>query len=279
MNKIALVTGASSGIGLDASLRLIQQGYTVYGAARRTELMKSIVDNGGHALYLDLFDQKSIDECVKTILDKEGKIDLLVNNAGFGLGGSIEDIPIEEAKKQFEVNVFGLASLIQKVLPSMREQHSGRIVNISSIAGRFSSPFTGWYHGTKYCLEAISDALRLEVKPFGIKVVLIEPGMIQTDWGVIHGRNIRKYSGQTAYSKNANTVSDYYESKYETKKNLSDPRVITKQIIKAATAKNPKRRYVAGKFAKPYVFFKRILPDGIFDTATALFMHLSNSIN
>lgn len=275
MKKIALVTGASSGIGLDTCLRLIQKGYTVYGAARRTELMKEIEENGGTALHLDLFDENSIKNCVDTILSKEGKIDLLVNNAGFGLGGSIEDIPLEEARKQFEVNVFALASLIQKVLPSMRKQRSGRIINISSIAGRFSTPFTGWYHGTKYCVEALSDALRLEVKPFGIKVVLIEPGMIQTDWGVIHGNNIRKYSGNTAYKTNANLVADYYEARYVKNKNLSPASVIAKQIVKASEARHPKRRYIAGTLAKPYVFFKWLLSDRVFDKATMTFMHLS----
>lgn len=278
MNKIALVTGASSGIGLDACLRLLQKGYTVYGAARRTELMKEIKDNGGNILRLDLCDEKSIEECVKTILDTEGKIDVLVNNAGFGLGGSIEDIPLEEARNQFEVNVFGLISLIQKVLPSMRNQRSGKIINISSMAGRFATPFSGWYHGTKYCVEALSDSLRLEVAPFGIKVVIIEPGLIQTDWGVIHGKNIRKYSENTAYIKNASAAAKYYEDGYVNKKNLSSPSVISKLIVKAAIKKNPKRRYAAGKYSKSFIFFKKILSDRIYDKITMKIMKLSKKL-
>ncbi|WP_318677906.1 oxidoreductase [Treponema sp.] len=276
MNKVALVTGASSGIGLDTCLRLIQKGYTVYGAARRIELMKEIEEKGGNILRLDLCDEKSIEECVKTILDKEGKIDVLVNNAGFGLGGGLEDVPIADARNQFEVNVFGLISLTQKVLPSMRNQRSGKIINISSMAGRFATPFSGWYHGTKYCVEALSDSLRLEVAPFGIKVVIIEPGLIQTDWGVIHGKNIRKYSGSTAYKTNANLVADYYEARYVKNKKLSPASVIAKQIVKASEAKHPKRRYIAGTLAKPYIFFKWLLSDRLFDKATMSFMHLSN---
>lgn len=278
MNKVALVTGASSGIGLDTCLRLIQKGYTVYGAARRIELMKEIEEKGGTALHLDLFDENSIKKCVDTILSKEGKIDLLVNNAGFGLGGSIEDIPLEEARKQFEVNVFGLISLIQKVLPSMRNQRSGKIINISSMAGRFATPFSGWYHGTKYCVEALSDSLRLEVAPFGIKVVIIEPGLIQTDWGVIHGKNIRKYSENTAYIKNASAAAKYYEDGYVNKKNLSSPSVISKLIVKAAVKKNPRRRYAAGKYSKSYIFFKKILSDRMYDKVTMKFMKLNSKV-
>lgn len=273
MNKVALVTGASSGIGLDAALKLIKEGYTVYGAARRVELMKALEQAGGKAVFLDLCDTASIKKCVKSIIKKEGKIDVLVNNAGFGLGGSIEDVPAEEVKKQFDVNVFGLTQLIQLVLPSMRENHCGKIINVSSIAGKFSSPFTGWYHATKHCVEAISDALRLEVAPFGIKVVIIEPGMIQTDWGVIHGKNIRKFSGKGAYKENTDTVAQYYENAYVNSKNLSKPELISKLIVKAVLKKNPKPRYAAGTFSFLVLAAKKILSDTLFDKALKLIMN------
>jgi len=265
MKKIALVTGATSGIGLDTALRLINEGYTVYGASRRTELMKPIEENGGFSLSLDLCSEVSISACVNTILQKEGKIDLLVNNAGFGLGGGIEDVPIEDARKQFEVNVFGLSRLIQLVLPSMREHHSGKIINISSMAGCFSTPFSGWYHASKFSIEALSDALRMETAPFGIKVVIIEPGMIQTDWGVIHGKNIRKYSGNGAYKHNADQVAEYYETGYVNKRNLTKPEVISRLIVKVALKKNPKDRYAAGKYSKMFIFFRKILKNKMYD--------------
>ena len=270
MNKVALVTGASSGIGMGAALKFIDEGFTVYAAARRTELMAEISKKGGKVIKLDLCDSASIKDCVETIKEKEGRIDVLVNNAGFGLGGSIEDLPMEEVRKQFDVNVFGLGELTQKVLPVMRNQKSGRIINISSMAGRFSSPFSGWYHATKYSVEAFSDALRMEVAPFGIKVVIIEPGMIQTDWGVIHGKNIRKYSGNTAYSENANAAAKFYETGYVNKNNLTDPKVISNLIVKTALVKNPRARYSAGKMSKTYIFLKKILPDCLYDMATRL---------
>lgn len=273
MKKVALVTGASSGIGLDVSLALLKKEYMVYGAARRTELMKPIEDNGGKIVYLDLCDSDSIKKCVETIVSEEGKIDVLVNNAGFGLGGSIEDIPVEEAKKQFDVNVFGLSQMIQGVLPFMRKEHSGKIINISSVAGRFSTPFSGWYHATKYCVEALSDALRMEVKNFGIKVVIIEPGMIQTDWGIIHGKNIRRFSGETAYKENACNAAKFYEKSYVDSKKLSRPGVITDLILKAVSKKNPKARYSAGTNSGFYLFCARFLPAKLFDFTTCMFMN------
>ena len=180
MKKVVLITGASSGIGMTTAKMLLNDGYNVYCAARRTELMKELEALGGHPLYLDLTDDSSIKNCVDTILKAEGHIDVLVNNAGYATGGSLEDTPMANARCQFEVNVFGLIRITQLCLPSMREQKSGRIVNISSMAGLFSSPFLGWYHAAKYSVEALSDSLRNEVKAFGIKVAIIEPGLIKT---------------------------------------------------------------------------------------------------
>ena len=166
MNKVALVTGASSGIGLETTLALLKKGFTVYGAARRLSLMTEIQENGGNILYLDLTDDDSIQSCVKKIAEKEGCIDVLINNSGYGLGGSVENVSIAQAKSQFEVNVFALVRLTQLVLPYM--------------AGRFSSPFLGWYHASKYAVEALTYSLRLELSSLKIKAVLIEPGLIKT---------------------------------------------------------------------------------------------------
>ncbi len=269
--KVALVTGASSGIGLDTAIQLVKNGFTVYGAARRIECMRALEENGGKALYLDLTDEKSIEKCVSSIYQETGRIDLLVNNAGFGLGGALEDVPISEARKQFEVNVFALVKLTQCVLPYMRNARSGRIINVASIAGRFSTPFMGWYHATKYALEAISDSLRLEVHEFGIDVAIIEPGIIKTPWGRIAANNMRIYSAKTSYAQNSEIIADYYEKQYKPTSNASSPSIVAKAIVKASLASHPKIRYTVGKNAGAFVFLKRILSDKMYDRTLRLF--------
>ena len=263
--KVVLITGASSGIGLTTAKMLLKDGYSVYCAARRTELMEQLKADGGHSVFLDLTDDSSIKNCVDSVLKEEGHIDILINNAGYATGGSLEDTTIEEAKRQFEVNVFGLIRITQLCLPSMREQKSGLIINISSMAGLFSSPFLGWYHAAKYSVEALSDSLRNEVKAFGIKVAIIEPGLIKTNWGVIAGNVIEKNSGNTAYKDNALLYSDFYKRNYNENADVSDPSVISNAIYKAIKAKHPKTRYRTGKHAHSFVFLKRILSDRMFD--------------
>lgn len=266
MNKVALITGASSGIGLETALSLLKKGFTVYGAARRLSLMKKIEENGGTILYLDLTDDNSIETCVKTIIQKEKQIDILINNSGYGLGGSIENVPIEQAKKQFEVNVFALIRLTQLVIPYMKKSPSSRIINISSMAGRFSSPFLGWYHASKYAVEALTDSLRLELSSIKIKAVLIEPGLIKTPWGTIASESIRENTKNTIYENAALNVSNFYEKNYSLQNgSASNPTVISNAIIKAVCAKNPKTRYSIGKYSKLFIFTKKILPDQLFD--------------
>lgn len=267
MKKTVLITGASSGIGMETAMFLLDAGFDVYGAARRLEKMKALEEKGGHVLYLDLTDESSLAGCVNEVLKDAGKIDVLINNAGFGLGGAVESVPISEAKREFEVNVFSLARMCQLVLPLMRKNGGGKIINISSMAGKFSSPFSGWYHASKYSVEALSDALRLEAKPFGIKVVLIEPGLTQTDWGVIHADNIRKFScgPSSPYIKNANSAAKFYERFYSDKKNCSSPSVVSRAILKAVLNKNPRPRYSAGKYSSAFPFLKKILPGSVFD--------------
>ena len=185
MKKVILLTGASSGIGYQTAESLAKEGHIVYGAARRTEKMETLKQFEVKPIYLDVTDEESIKSAIDTIIGDEGRIDVLINNAGYGSYGAIEDVEINEARRQFEVNLFGLARLVQLVLPHMRKQKSGRIINVSSMGGRMTSYFGGWYHATKYALEAFSDALRMEVADFGIDVSLIEPGGIKTDWGII----------------------------------------------------------------------------------------------
>ena len=172
---IILVTGASSGIGYESAILLAKKGHKVYGAARRVERMEPLKEYGITPMSLDVTSEESMQKCVADILAAEGRIDVLVNNAGYGYFGAIENVTLDEARRQLEVNVFGLARLTQLVLPSMREHGSGRIVNVGSVVGRVVLPFGGWYHVSKYSVEALSDALRMELKPFGIDVALIEP--------------------------------------------------------------------------------------------------------
>lgn len=185
MKKVILLTGASSGIGYQTAEDLAGQGHIVYGAARRLDAMEPLKAKGVKPIYLDVTDGDSIKKAVDTIIKNEGRIDVLVNNAGYGSYGALEDVSMEEARAQFEVNVFSLAELIQLVLPHMRKQKSGRIINVSSMGGRLTTYFGAWYHATKYAVEALSEALRMETSDFGIDVSIIEPGGIKTDWGFI----------------------------------------------------------------------------------------------
>jgi|GEM_PF-302628 len=198
--KVALVTGASSGIGESTARRLTSLGYTVYGAARRTDRLKELSADGVRALAMDVTDDGSMAAGVQRIIGETGRIDVLVNNAGYGSYGAIEDVDIEEGRRQFEVNVFGAMRLAQLVLPYMRAQRSGTIVNITSMGGKLHTPLGGWYHGTKFALEALSDCLRMEVAPFGIDVVVIEPGGIATEWGGIAADHLDKTGGSGAYA-------------------------------------------------------------------------------
>ena len=190
---------------------------------------------------------------------------MLVNNAGFGSYGALEDVPIDDARYQFEVNVFGLARLTQLVLPGMRERRSGRIINVSSIGGKIYEPLGGWYHATKFAVEGLSDSLRLELRPFGIQVAVIEPGAIRTEWSGIAADNLRKISGDGAYGRQAAKVASVLNSADANPRLGSPPSVIAEAIEKAATARRPRIRYAVGGGAKPILFARRMLTDRSFD--------------
>lgn len=272
--KVILVTGASSGIGFDTARTLVSQGHRVYAAARRTELMEPLRADGIEVMHMDVTDEQSMVAGVDTILQREGRIDVLVNNAGYGYFGAVENVTMEEARRQVEVNVFGLARLCQLVLPAMREQHSGRIVNISSIAGKATFYFGAWYNVTKYSVEALSDAMRMEVKPFGIDVVLIEPGPIKTDWGLIAARHLKESAAGTAYEEQAtswsSTMTWGYRSNY-----LSGPKVITRAICKAVNSRCPRTRYCRGRWAHLTLFFHALMPTRWWDA----FMRWAGKLN
>ena len=247
-NKVILITGASSGIGYDAAETLARQGHRVYAAARRLERMEPLKSLGVQVIRMDVTDEESMQEGVRKVIQSEGRIDVLVNNAGYGFFGAIETVPMEDARRQLEVNVFGLARLTQLVLPHMRKQGSGRIINTSSIAGKMVFYMGGWYNVTKYSVEAFSDALRMEMKPFGIDVVMIEPGAIKTDWGIIAAKHLKESSAGSAYETVGTQWADNMDWFYKTNL-LSSPHVITKAISQAVNSRHPKARYCRGRFS------------------------------
>lgn len=262
--KVALITGASSGIGKEAAIELKNKGFTVYAAARRVDKMQDLATKGIRPISLDVTDDESMIHGVNEILKKEGRIDVLVNNAGYGSYGAVEDVPLDEARRQMEVNVFGLARMIQLVLPNMRERKFGKIVNISSMGGKIWTNFGGWYHATKFAVEGLSDCLRLELAPFGIDVIVVEPGGIKTDWGIIAAENLKKVSAKGPYAKATNKAADGMIKNY-TGNQLSKPELIARTIGKAVTAKRPKTRYLVGFMAKPMVFMKTVFGDRAYD--------------
>lgn len=269
--KIALVTGASSGIGRETALQLKNNGFKVYGAARNLEKLKEIEAMGINILSLDVTNEESMLKCVKTIEEKEGRIDILVNNAGYGSYGGIEDVSIDEARRQFEVNVFGLGRMTQLVLPIMRKNSYGKIVNISSMGGKMTMPFGGWYHAAKYAVESYSDALRMETKSFGIDVIIIEPGVVESNWSHIACEQLIKSSSNGVYSKRAKEVADHLSQMYK-RKGVTPPKKIADTIVKAVTVKKPKTRYLVGFMAKPTIIMKSFISDRMFDYFLQKFM-------
>ena len=258
-NKVILLTGASSGIGYDTAVALAQQGHKVYAAARRVERMEPLRQYGIVPLKMDVTDEASMQEGVKTLLDAEGRIDVLINNAGYGYFGAVENVPMDDARNQLEVNVFGLARLCQLVLPTMRAQHSGRIINTASVAGMSVFYYGGWYHVSKYAVESLSDAMRMELKPFGIDVVIIEPGAIKTNWGIIAADHLIESSKGTAYEQTGTMMANNLRNMYLSN-TISDPAVVRKAIVRAVNAKHPCTRYRIGRMANAIVFFHWLLP-------------------
>ena len=262
-SKVVLITGASSGIGYATAKYLIEKGHLVYGGARRLEKMQDLVDIGGHTMKLDVTDHGQIREVVDQIIKKEGRIDVLVNNAGYSIYGPIEDTSYEMAKQQFEVNLFGLAEVTKAVLPIMRKQRAGTIINISSMGGKIYMPFMGWYGATKFALEGWSDTLRLEVKQFGIRVVIIEPGAVKSE---LAGNALQ----------NTTNVPDsaYSELQYVIEKGLvntfdpslaSDADVVAKVINDAVESENPETRYPVGNMAKENIQARESMSDKDYD--------------
>jgi NAD(P)-dependent dehydrogenase (short-subunit alcohol dehydrogenase family) len=265
MDKVALVTGASSGIGEAAAKDLRLRGFTVYAAARRIERLAALETLGIRPLQMDVTDDSSITQGVQRIIAESGSVDILVNNAGYGSYGSVEDVALDEARNQFEVNLFGLARLTQVVLPYMRKNSSGRIINISSMGGKMYEPMGAWYHATKFALEGLSDCLRLELKPFNIHVVIIEPGAIRTEWSGIAADGLEATSGSGAYREQARRVSAVLRTTGADPRHATAPEVVGSLIGKASTVRRPKTRYVVGYGARPLITLRWLLSDKLFD--------------
>lgn len=262
MKKVVLITGASSGMGKATAMLLAEQGYQVYGAARKIERATALAAAGVKCINLDITNEASLRAAMQKIQQAEGRIDILINNAGFGLYGAVEDVDMDDARYQLEVNLLGMARLIQLVVPYMRQQKSGKIINISSIGGRLVGPFGAWYHVSKFGVEALGDALRLELNPFGIDVITIQPGGIRTEWGGIAMDNLNKTSGDGPYGE---MVAKVIESNNKLSTEYSNPAVIANLILKAIQAKKPKTRYHAGYMSGMLLFLKKVVPDRILD--------------
>lgn len=265
---VALVTGASSGIGASITERLLAEGWTVYAAARRIERMLPLERTGARLLALDVANDPSLVAAVARIVAERGRIDALVNNAGYGAYGALEDVPLEEGRRQFEVNVFGLARLTQLVLPVMRQQTPGpraraRILNISSIGGKIHEPMGSWYHATKFAVEGLSDCLRMELAAFDIDVVVVQPGAIRTEWGAIARDALMQTSGATAYAPQARTAAALLAG--ADRGAGAPPAVVADVVWRALTARRPRTRYAVGGGAALLLGLRRVLSDRAFD--------------
>ena len=267
-DRVALVTGGSSGIGEQAALRLRGAGFTTYAVARRVDRMSGLADAGVTTFAMDVSDDASMAGGIERVLGEHGRIDVLVNNAGYGSYGAVETVPIDEARRQFDVNVFGLARLTQLVLPHMRAQGSGRIVNISSIGGKFYEPLGAWYHATKFAVEGFSDSLRIELAPHGVHVVIVEPGPIRTEWSDIAADSLLETSRGTAYEQQAEAVRNRFDRSYRSMSS-SGPDVVAQKIVKAATTSRPKARYPVGRGAGSILAARKVLPDRAFDAVVS----------
>jgi NAD(P)-dependent dehydrogenase (short-subunit alcohol dehydrogenase family) len=262
--KTALVTGASSGIGEATALHLAELGYTVYAGARRVERMSDLADRGIRTRSVDVTDDPSMVALVEAILTDTGRIDVLVNNAGYGLYGALEDVPVEEARRQFDVNIFGLARMTQLVLPQMRAQREGYIVNISSMGGKIWEPLGSWYHASKFAVEGLSDSLRVEVAAFGIKVVIIQPGTIRSEWSGIAADKLEAASANTPYAEQAKLVGGGLRA-VDHMRMASGPEVVAEAVGKAVQSPKPRTRYIVGGGARGILLAEAVLPDRGFD--------------
>jgi len=282
VSKAVLITGCSSGIGRATARRLAAGGWTVYATARRLESIADLEATGCRTLALDVTDEDSMVAAVRTIEETHGAVGVLINNAGYSQSGAIETVPLEAVRRQFETNVFGLARLTQLVLPKMRDQRWGKIVNLGSMGGKLVFPGGGWYHATKHALEAVSDALRFEVRGFGIDVILLEPGLITTEFGHAAvasmgevGGSASEAAGEPApsaaqtspYAKFNATVGAATQGAYEGPLRLlgAGPERVAKVIEKSIRKRRAPTRVTITPSAKLSIPSRRLMPDRAWD--------------
>ncbi|WP_255769547.1 oxidoreductase [Pseudarthrobacter sulfonivorans] len=266
---VAFVTGASTGIGFEAARTLSRHGFLVYAGARRVERMEPLAALGVHVLALDVTDEDSMRAAVGRVLEERGRIDVLVNNAGYGSFGALEEVDLAEGRRQFDVNVFGLARMTQLVLPAMRQAGRGRIINISSIGGKFYEPMGAWYHASKFAVEGLSDSLRLELKPHGISVSIIEPAGTVSEWGTVAAQGLRATSGTGPYESQAHLMAGALGST-DRAGTSTQPGVVAAAVLHAASSVRPKTRYPVGNGAWAILALRRVLPDRLFDPLVML---------
>ncbi|MET9653390.1 oxidoreductase [Streptomyces sp. NPDC006460] len=267
MTTPVLITGTSSGIGRATVVRLARRDdFTVYATARRLDTIADLEEAGARLLALDVNDERCMAEAVDTIQSQHGSVGVLVNNAGFGQYGTVEETDLDGVRRQFETNVFGMARLTQLVLPAMRAAGRGRVINVGSIGGRLVFPGGGYYHASKYAVEALSDALRFETAPFGIKVSLIEPGLIRTAFGDTAACTLSDAAHPAGPYDRLNTAVDQQMAASYRSKLLSAPaESVAAAIERAATATRPRTRYVVTPAAKTLVHTRRLLGAKLFD--------------
>ena len=267
MDKVALVTGSSSGIGFETSLALARNGYHTFATMRnlgKDEKIKQIIEKEDlsiEILELDVDSEESVNRAIKTVSEKKGRIDVLVNNAGYGMWGTVEDVSIDEFKEQFETNFFSIIRLIQKVAPIMRKQGSGNIVNISSVAGRIGFPVSPAYISSKFALEGLSESLRFELMPFGINVIIIEPGVIKTNFF-----DSMKLSEKSQEDSTYKEITDKVISGVKMMAEMgTSPKEVADTIIKALKDEKPLPRYVVGNDAMMFLEAKKMKTDAEFE--------------
>jgi short-subunit dehydrogenase len=267
--KVAAVTGSSTGTGFETSLILARNGFHTYATMRnlegeKTKPLREVVKNENlqlQAIELDVDNDKSVIDAINTIVEERKRIDVLINNAGYALGGALEDSSINEIMAQFETNLFGAVRVTKAVLPVMRRQGQGKIVNITSMGGRIAIPLSSSYHGSKFALEGLSESIQYELEPFGIKVILIEPGAVGSNfWKNI---KIAKSSSDSnsPYSQFGNKILKAYR---EMEQNTISPSVVAKTILDAITSNNPQLRYVVGEDAAKTLDARKNMPDNEF---------------
>ncbi len=259
-SKAVLITGCSTGIGRTTAEHLAQKGWTVYATARRLESISDLEQKGCRTLALDVTDESSMQAAVSAVEQAEGAVGVLVNNAGYSQSGAVEEVPMDQVRRQFETNVFGLLRMSQLVLPGMRRQGWGRIVNISSMGGRVVFPGGGIYHGTKFAVEAISDAMRWEVRNFGVDVIVIEPGLIKTEFGETAAHSVNDaVPSEGPYAEFNQQVAATTAGAYEGR-GTTGPEAVAKRIEKAISRKRPGARYPVTVGARALLGVRKLLP-------------------